>query len=188
MRTKTDPRIIRTRKLIMDSFVQLSMKKDFKKITISDITSEATVNRATFYYHFTDKYDLLNKVLKEDLMKKVLKEIEKHEKINPQTITSIFLSIISFQSSLSSQCKKNFEAFSTTIENVIKKELEKTLYYMLMKETPSKKEEEVRARSVILSWGIYGATVDWWRKSSRNPEEYINIIMPFFIGDVEKIN
>ncbi|GAA3312554.1 hypothetical protein GCM10020331_000570 [Ectobacillus funiculus] len=45
----------------MDSFIELSGKKEFKDITIKDITTEAMVNRATFYYHFADKYDLLEK-------------------------------------------------------------------------------------------------------------------------------
>lgn len=35
-------------------------KKAFAKITISDITSTSGFNRQTFYYHFRDKYDLLN--------------------------------------------------------------------------------------------------------------------------------
>lgn len=30
---KTDPRVLRTRKLIMDSFIELSSKKEFKDIT-----------------------------------------------------------------------------------------------------------------------------------------------------------
>jgi AcrR family transcriptional regulator len=38
----------------MDSFIDLSSKKEFKDITIKDITSEAMINRATFYYHFED--------------------------------------------------------------------------------------------------------------------------------------
>jgi len=66
--TKTDPRVLRTRKLIMDSFIELSGKKEFKDITIKDITSEAMINRATFYYHFEDIYDLLEKVLSEVLL------------------------------------------------------------------------------------------------------------------------
>ena len=56
---KTDPRILRTRKLIMDSFIELSSKKDFKDITIKDITTEAMINRATFYYHFPEFTELL---------------------------------------------------------------------------------------------------------------------------------
>lgn len=35
--TKTDPRILRTRKLIMDAFMELSGKKEFKDITVKDI-------------------------------------------------------------------------------------------------------------------------------------------------------
>lgn len=58
---RLDPRFVRTRRLIMDAFLLLSTKKDFKNISIKDITSEATINRATFYYHFMDKYDLLEK-------------------------------------------------------------------------------------------------------------------------------
>jgi len=59
--SKTDLRVIRTRKLIMDSFITLSSKKEFKDITVKDITTEAMINRATFYYHFEDIYDLLEK-------------------------------------------------------------------------------------------------------------------------------
>ena len=65
---KTDPRVLRTRKLIMDSFMELSGKKEFKDITVKDITTEAMINRATFYYHFEDIYDLLEKVLSEVLL------------------------------------------------------------------------------------------------------------------------
>lgn len=65
---KTDLRVMRTRKLIMDAFIELSSKKEFKDITVKDITAEAMINRATFYYHFQDIYDLLEKALSEVLM------------------------------------------------------------------------------------------------------------------------
>lgn len=66
-KSNTDLRVLRTRKLIMDSFIELSSKKEFKDITVKDITTEAMINRATFYYHFEDIYDLLEKVLSEVL-------------------------------------------------------------------------------------------------------------------------
>ncbi|MDQ0970186.1 AcrR family transcriptional regulator [Neobacillus niacini] len=66
--SKTDPRVLRTRRLIMDSFIELSAKKEFKDITIKDITTEAMINRATFYYHFEDIFDLLEKALSEVLL------------------------------------------------------------------------------------------------------------------------
>lgn len=49
-----------TKLIIATGFKRLMEKKPFSKITISDITDESGFNRQTFYYHFHDKYDLLN--------------------------------------------------------------------------------------------------------------------------------
>lgn len=46
---------------------QLARKKPFDKISVSDITSVSGYNRQTFYYHFQDKYELLNWVYHEDV-------------------------------------------------------------------------------------------------------------------------
>ncbi|KOR83559.1 TetR family transcriptional regulator [Bacillus sp. FJAT-22058] len=177
--TKIDPRIIRTRRLIMDAFIQLSMSKDFKDITIKDITTEATVNRATFYYHFTDKYDLLEKVLKEDLMTKVISEIADYDKLNQSTIVNVFLSVTNFQMSLATQCRRNFESFTTTIETIIKKELESIFYQMLLKQHSTDSDESLRIAAIMLSWAIYGTTVDWQHNNTVPPEEYIKLVIPY---------
>ena len=49
-----------TKRTIADALKSLMEKKSFEKITISDITSLCGFNRQTFYYHFQDKYELLN--------------------------------------------------------------------------------------------------------------------------------
>ena len=55
----TDPRILRSRRMLMDSLAKLLIKKAFEDISIQDITDEATLNRATFYLHYPDKNALL---------------------------------------------------------------------------------------------------------------------------------
>ncbi|GAA0137438.1 TetR/AcrR family transcriptional regulator [Paenibacillus sp. YSY-4.3] len=182
---KIDPRIVRTRKLIMDAFVQLSTYKEFKDITIKDITAEATVNRATFYYHFTDKYDLLEKVLTEDLMTKVISEISGHDELNETTAINIFLSLTQFRKSLQSQCRRSFEAFTTTIEAIIKKELENLFYKMLLQQYAKERDESLRISAVMLSWGIYGASIDWQNNSQVSAEEYIKLAIPYIIHGME---
>ncbi|MGN8647418.1 TetR/AcrR family transcriptional regulator [Gracilibacillus sp. HCP3S3_G5_1] len=176
---KTDPRILRTRKLIMDAFIELSRKKEFKDMTIKDITSEATVNRATFYYHFMDKYDLMEKVLKEDLMLNVNNEIADHDELNQETIVSIFLSVTNFQKSLLTKCRRSFEAFKTTIEAIIIEELKDIFYQMLLKQSPSTSDHSLRIAAVMLSWGIYGASMDWQDNCTMPPEEYIKWALPY---------
>src|SRR5580704_9171269 len=55
----TDPRILRSRRMLMDSLAKLLIKKDFEDISVQEIADEATLNRGTFYLHYPDKNALL---------------------------------------------------------------------------------------------------------------------------------
>ena len=55
----TDPRILRSRRMLMDALARLLMKKEFEEISVQEIADEATLNRATFYLHYPDKNALL---------------------------------------------------------------------------------------------------------------------------------
>ena len=55
-----DPRVKRTHKLLQEALIELTVQKGFSAVAVSDITKYAGVNRATFYRHFEDKFDLLN--------------------------------------------------------------------------------------------------------------------------------
>jgi AcrR family transcriptional regulator len=55
----TDPRILRSRRMLMDALVSLLIKKEFGDISVQEIADEATLNRATFYLHYPDKNALL---------------------------------------------------------------------------------------------------------------------------------
>lgn len=184
---KTDPRILRTRKLIMDAFIALAEKRDIKDMTIKDITSEATVNRATFYYHFWDKYDLMEKVLVEDLMFNVNNEIADHDELNQETIVSIFLLVTNILESLSTKCRKSFEAFKTTTEAIIMKELKEIFYQLLLKQSTTASEYSLRIAAVMLSWGIYGASLDWQDNCTMLPEEYIHWALPYVTHGMDSL-
>lgn len=54
-----DRRIRRTRQVIRDAFIALVGRKGFEAVTVQEITEAADVHRSTFYFHFEDKYDLL---------------------------------------------------------------------------------------------------------------------------------
>jgi len=57
---KLDPRVKRTRNLILTAFESLLAEKGFESISVQDVTDKAEINRATFYKHFVDKYALLD--------------------------------------------------------------------------------------------------------------------------------
>jgi AcrR family transcriptional regulator len=55
----TDPRILRSRQMLMEALVKLLDRKEFNDISVQEIADEATLNRATFYLHYADKNALL---------------------------------------------------------------------------------------------------------------------------------
>jgi AcrR family transcriptional regulator len=54
-----DPRILRSRRMLMDALARLLIKNGFEDISVQEIADEATLNRATFYLHYPDKNALL---------------------------------------------------------------------------------------------------------------------------------
>jgi AcrR family transcriptional regulator len=65
MEYKEDLRIVRTRKLLSNTLLDIMEETSIEKISVIDLCNRAMVNRATFYAHFEDKYHLLNFALDE---------------------------------------------------------------------------------------------------------------------------
>ncbi len=70
-----DRRAIRTKKMIRSALAELIDEKGFINISVTDLTQRADINRGTFYLHYVDKYDLLEKIENE-----IIQEIEEETK------------------------------------------------------------------------------------------------------------
>lgn len=172
---KIDPRVMRTRKLIMDSFISLSAEKEFKNITVKDITEKAMINRATFYYHFEDIYDLLEKALSEVLMVNLGRKAYEDHIVESDTIADIFQAVTDFQESLSSRCHRGYE---DTIARIIRDQIEVIVYDMLLNQN-AENGGELRTVAVMFSWALYGASEEWKRHSRKtDPREFIKNAVP----------
>lgn len=57
---------LQTKKTLAAALKRAMGRKPFGKITVSELIQDADVNRKTFYYHFTDIYDLLRWTLEEE--------------------------------------------------------------------------------------------------------------------------
>lgn len=154
---KQDPRIQRTRKNIMNAFMRLIKQKNFGDISIADITQEAEINRSTFYYHFVDKFDLIDAIQREVLTKEIFKEVTKQEVIDEQTIIMSLQAIMSSQTNLSLHCQRAYEEFKPKMDYEIKQRLTETLQILLDKERGENEDHYLLA--TFWSWGIYGVAM-----------------------------
>ncbi len=105
-------------------FLKISREKKLSQITVKDITDIATLNRATFYAHFTDKEDLLDYTLSVTILKDLNDNLSISNVINEKVLRNIFISIASYIKDAAKSCELNSEAFCNT-SKCINNELER---------------------------------------------------------------
>lgn len=67
-----------TQKFIMSTFMQLLESESLDKITVRDIVEECEINRNTFYYHYSDIYDLLDDVFRVETEKFMSEDVDEN--------------------------------------------------------------------------------------------------------------
>lgn len=82
MNLERDPRPKRSRDRITKELFRLLDHHPFSAITVKMLTEGAAVNRSTFYAHFTDKYDLMDKIV-DDHMEKLTEAIRIQGTVSP---------------------------------------------------------------------------------------------------------
>lgn len=75
-----DLRTERTRRSIANAFLELRKQKPLEKITVKELAELAYINKATFYTHYHDIYDLSDQ-LENELLDKIIQEIPHPESI-----------------------------------------------------------------------------------------------------------
>ncbi|MDZ5610738.1 TetR/AcrR family transcriptional regulator [Bacillus pseudomycoides] len=98
-----------TKKLIEEAFTELLRKKDFEKVTIKDITELAKINRATFYAHFEDKYQLFDEMIK-DSATEMLKINAKEAKLwNKKQVECLFRGVFEYLQQVKVSCPYSYQ-------------------------------------------------------------------------------
>lgn len=63
MNGKVDRRILKSRNTIYSTFLKMLIEEKFDEITVKKIAEKADISRKTFYLHYVDKYDLLDRIV-----------------------------------------------------------------------------------------------------------------------------
>jgi AcrR family transcriptional regulator len=120
---RLDPRIRRTRDLLQNALRRLLQEKEFDKISVQDITEAATLNRATFYAHYPDKFALLGEFVRVSFLHLLEQRHVRFDGTCSSAFQVIILAVCDYllevQSSLSSK-QHQFEPFleATVIDQI----------------------------------------------------------------------
>lgn len=97
-----------TKQSLINAFFHLVSEKDFEKITVADITKGAHVNRATFYAHFNDKYELLDYIMGDSASAAIEKRTLGVVNFDQDSINKLVLAVCDFYQQPKIQCRSSY--------------------------------------------------------------------------------
>lgn len=179
---KLDPRVKRTRSLILTSFESLLAEKGFETISVQDVTDKAQVNRATFYAHFPDKYALLDYSIQKMFMTEIEKRTLNVCSYSEDNLRNLILAVVEFLSRVHTDCAQPHQQFESLIEGTIKKQIFDLLTYWLRQ---SKVPTEIPA--TVASWAIYGLASHYSHMKKRPAlEKFVDEAFPLVAVNLEQ--
>ncbi|WP_246239241.1 TetR/AcrR family transcriptional regulator [Paenibacillus anseongense] len=97
-----------TKQSLINAFMQLVSEKDFEKIRIADISQRAHVNRATFYAHFNDKYELLDYMIGDSASAAIVEFTSGTVKFDQDSIFQLVLGACYFYQQPKMKCRSSY--------------------------------------------------------------------------------
>ncbi len=159
-----DRRVRKSQKAIKSAIIDLMIAKKFDQITIQDIADQADVSRRTIYLHYTDKFDLLDKLIQEHIEE--MQEICNTEDMNATYMESALLWFEYFESQYSffsaMLASKGSSFFRTRFLDFFLQELEQGI----IDEGGRKLTEGDYVDIQFLGAAILGV-VEWWLKNKK---------------------
>lgn len=185
MDKKTDLRIIKTKKALYESLLSLMKDQTFEEIKVSEICTNALVNRSTFYAHYNDKYELLVALLN-DLKLNLLTSLKSNE--NEINSKEYFMKMLELLINHIDEKREIYSAILTNNKNGILMDILFDVADKDIKERIEDNKQDITKDipSEIITKFYLGAIVnigmEWIRNNSKYKKEdilkYFNILIP----------
>ncbi|HMH14808.1 MAG TPA: TetR family transcriptional regulator [Edaphobacter sp.] len=178
-----DPRIRRTRHLLQGALRNLMQSKNIEEISVQDITDAATVNRATFYDHYNDKYALLDAMVAGGFHFMLHERNVDFDGTCPSAASAIILATCDYITQIHSnpvECTRQ-NAFEPLIEAAITTAIRR----VIMRGMPQQSATPALSPEIIAttaSWAIYGAVKQWFYTPNHvSAEEIVPSILQLIV-------
>lgn len=180
---KLDPRVRRTRQLLEQAFMEALHEKGFQAISVQDITERAGVNRATFYAHFEDKFDLLDHSVRKGFREEIEKRTLNACHYTEENLLNLIIAVCEFVGNVNSQCNPIQPQFESLVENQIRVQIQELLEKWI---DQAGSEVEPGTAVTAATWALYGLAQQWVHEKKRLPvETYARQVLPLIASNLK---
>lgn len=163
---KTDARVRYTRMRIREAFFDCLSQKQVSKITVKEICDMAEINRATFYKHYADPFELLQK-LEEETLEELRQNIQScRQRTQQGMLLTILNSIKNEENSYALLTSPNGDpGFAGCISDLFYREFQPRMAQNL----PNCTEDEKKAAYLFVAGGC-GHLISAWIKNGMQTQ------------------
>ena len=169
-----DLRIKRTKNSIINAFIELRAKKPLERVTVKELADLACINKATFYTHYKDIYDL-SEQLENEAVQNVLDDVPHPEYF----IMHPKMGTIELAEAIQRQGKLFGILFSGSRQNVLTERLEINIKNHIFENYPEYQLD--LEKEMILSVIIHGCFYTFIKYAERDFNKVIEIL-----GDISE--
>ncbi len=152
-----DPRARRTRNLIENAFLELINEKTLHAVSVGEIADRATINRVTFYSHFSDKYALFDHIVRRSYQQTLQDHQLNGSGFNPENIKRLIIATCYYFVTLNEQYPPAERQIRPLAETQIQVVLNEKLFAWLSSDGNIKDPELV---ATFLSWAVFGTAME----------------------------
>jgi AcrR family transcriptional regulator len=182
-RKRVDPRVKRTRELIVRAFNDLVAEKGHTGLTVQEIAGRATINRATFYAHFADQYELFDYVVSEAFREELRRRLPEPSGLSDENIRALVLAACDYLAGLNTACSRTDRQFRPLIEARVQAELYELLLRWIWALPADDRPADAEITATVVSWAIFGAGLRWSRGGeSGTVEEFADQALSAIAG------
>jgi AcrR family transcriptional regulator len=172
---RLDPRVRRTRELLQGALRKLLEQKRFDDITVQDITEAATLNRATFYAHYPDKFALLGELIRVSFLQLLSQRNVHFDGTCSTAFHPIILALCDYLLEVQKSQSSDRLQFEPFVEATVIDQIRLVLLEGFRKH-PRESRISLEMVAATASWAIYGAVKQWVDTPGRCPaEEFVSI-------------
>ena len=163
-----DRRVKRTKKALYDALLVLLKDKTINEITVTELTTLADVNRATFYFYYTDLIDMLQQIQNEAF--EAFKNVIQKTTISVSTIEGF----TEYAENLFDFCTKHETLVRFVVKNDTNNQVYKQIQNLMINNIPNSKDTFDKgnparyATSYILN-AMVGVMIDWMNEGMLIP-------------------